>query len=166
MKFLRKFEPDENLPQLSDLDEDLERFEALDIEAHDFNLSHRNRMICLLYTVKETAGFTAQDIADKFEISRATVYRVVKSGEGKLFIEHLNNQMFENLWGKAVKEMENILDKSHSEQNKLKVIEMIMKSKSMFKGEHTLTVKQEEQELYDHEKIRREVLDMDLDSFQ
>ncbi|MDZ5712791.1 helix-turn-helix transcriptional regulator [Jeotgalibacillus haloalkalitolerans] len=160
-KWVKKFEYDDSLPQLSEIHEGLEQFEGVPLDSPGFNLSHRDRMICFLYTVKETSGMTSDEIADQFGLTRARIYAILRKDESKRYMSHLNDLMFEELWQDTVREMRKILKKSHSESNKIKVMEMVLKSKGMYKNEMSVTVKQEEQ--YDLEAKKREIIEMDLE---
>lgn len=61
-----------------------------------------------------------------------------------------------------MRELKMILKTSHSEQNKIKVAEMILKARGMFKNEHSLTIERQE-DTFDHEKARKEIIDLDID---
>jgi predicted DNA-binding protein YlxM (UPF0122 family) len=164
-RWIKPFKEDENLPSLSDIDERLEEFESVPLDSQGFNLSHRDRLICLLYTTKETTGMATQEIAEKFEITRQRVYAITRKQEAKAYMSHLNDLMFEELFQDVVREMRTILKKSHSESNKLKAAEMVLKARGVFKNEMTVNVNPHE-EVYDTEQKRKEIIDMDLDSIE
>ncbi|MEW5567679.1 phBC6A51 family helix-turn-helix protein [Rossellomorea marisflavi] len=153
-------------PQLTDIHEGLEEFESVPLDSPGFNLNHRDRLICLLYTTRDVSGMTAQDIADQMEISRQRLYAIVGKQEAKRYMSHLNDLMFAELWEDSVREMRNILKKSHSETNKIKIIEMVMKSKNMFKEGIDIHVSHDIPSEYDYERKRKEIIDMQIDEIE
>ncbi|WP_181349365.1 phBC6A51 family helix-turn-helix protein [Thalassobacillus sp. CUG 92003] len=164
MQYTKPFKHDDTLPELYEIHEQLEQYENIDLTSPQFDLSHRDRMICLLHTVKDMTGMTNQEIAEQFGLQRSRLYKITKKPEAKRFIEHINEQLFAELFQDTVRELRSILKTSHSEGNKVKVAEMILKSRGMFKEQHELTVKQEE--TYDVEAKRKEIIDMDIDSLE
>jgi predicted DNA-binding protein YlxM (UPF0122 family) len=157
---------DENLPQLSSYHESMEDYENLAIiESPKYNaLPLRQKQMCMLYVLKDVNGMTAQEIADKFEISRTMLYKFLRKPEAQSFMNDVANNILGDTYVLAVLEMKKILKTSHSESNKIKLIEMILKTQGKFKNELDITVSQEH--VFELEKEKREIIDIDIDDIE
>jgi predicted DNA-binding protein YlxM (UPF0122 family) len=154
---------DENLPSLSFYHESMEDYENLAIiENPKYNsLPLRQKQMCMLYVLKDVNGMTAQEIADKFEISRTMLYKIMRKPEAQSFMNDVANNILGDTYLLAVLQMKKILKTSHSESNKIKLIEMILKTQGKFKNEIDLHVKQEH--VFELEREKREIIDLNID---
>ncbi|MCK6256822.1 helix-turn-helix domain-containing protein [Fictibacillus sp. KIGAM418] len=156
---------EDNVPSLSSYDERLEEFENIPLDNPKYStLPMRQRQMCLMYVLKDQTGMTAKEIAEKFEISRTMLYKFLRKYEAQMFMHEVSNQILSETFTIAVLEMKKILKTSHSESNKIKVIEMIMKTQGKFKNELDVNVKQEH--VFDLEKEKREIIEIDVDEIE
>lgn len=160
-----------NLPALPEL----EKFSTVKLDYDGFRLTLKERDIALLMATRSTTKMTVQDIADSYGVTRDRIYKLARQDDFKRFQQHLLEEVFDELFGKAVQSLHDIMDNSKSDALKLKAIQMILSANGKFKHEHSITVEPpkkpmtlEELEVDRHrrileiEELEKELLDGDL----
>jgi DNA-binding MarR family transcriptional regulator len=160
MSNIQPREEENNLP-ISRYDERLEPYDGITIDSPKYRLKYHEREMCVMYTLKHHTGMTSDEIAEKFDTTRANLYRILKKPEAQQFMSDVSNQLLSSLFATAVCEMEKILKTSHSESNKIKVLEMVLKTQGKFKETLDISVKPEH--VFDLEREKREIIDIDVD---
>ena len=134
-----------------------ERFSTVKLDVDGFRLTLRDREIALLMTTRSTTKMTVDDIAEMYGVSRQMIYKLAKQEEFKKFQAYILEEIYSELFGKAVQELHDILDNSKSHSVKLKAVQLVFQSTGRLKQEHEIEVKQPK----DLNQLEREVLEME-----
>jgi predicted transcriptional regulator len=150
-----------NEQQLPELPESMEQFSTITLEDENgFRLSFKERQVALVMLVRSETGMTVQQIADYFGVTRQQIYKIVRKPEVKRYQQHLNEQIFDDLFGDAVKTLKDILKGNVSPSLKLKAVDLVFKGKGLYKQEMTHKIEQSNQPK-SLDDLEREVIDLE-----
>lgn len=118
-----------------------EKFSTIKLEHDGFKLNQKERELALAMLMRPYTKESVTTIAQRFGMSRVGVYEVIKksNGEFERFQAQLYDDMFQDLYGKAVFVLHEVLATAPTSQ-KLKAIQMILQASGKLKGETTLTL--------------------------
>lgn len=139
-----------------------ENLPAIDLEgAKGFpDLSLRDRQIGLMLATRSIHKKTMKEIAEDFGINRQRLYKIADRKDTKLFVKHIEERMFEELFGLAVIELKDIMEHEKSRSVKLKAVSLIMQASGRMKQEHIHELKQPMKSL---DELEREVIELEED---
>lgn len=127
---------EQKLPAIKNTD-----FSSIKLDVDGFKLSLKERELALAMVVRCYTKETVQEIADRLGYSREALYKVIQRNEDfDRFQAYLYEQLFSDLYGKAVVVLHDIIDNSHSSSQKLKAVQLILQAHGKFKNEHNVTV--------------------------
>jgi predicted transcriptional regulator len=144
-----------------------ERFTTVKLDVDGFRLSPKERELALAMLVRSYTGETVEKIAERFDITRDGVYAIIKKNDDfKRFQAHIYDQLFEELFGKAVLVLHEILDTTKSPATQLKTVELILKASGRLTQETRVTVEANQQQIETQAERERRIIELEKELLQ
>jgi transposase-like protein len=125
------------------------------------SLNANQRLTAELFATRDTHGKTIEEIAQEVGVSTRTIYRWKQDPNFIKYQNEVSDKIMEDFLTEVYTELRGIVRSSQSEKSKLKAIELVLSNRGKLKNTQEITHKVEE--VFDPEKERKEIIDIDID---